>query len=357
MVEKNNLLETAKNLPKFLMIKFDDKGQPMGARPMKDPSNLPKFINVKFDEEGNEKGQIYSFVEPVSPSNLVINKDFIRKLLIFALKNNESLRQEIRQSSYLLDQKIENFEKWSSLQNEQNQAIREKLGTLSISLNDLVEKMDQIKDINLLGKKLEDLNSRISSISKELTGNKTHEIEILQILRSFSDRISTLSQEVQNQNNELFENQRQMKEDLLVNQDKFHKNITNEVSKIKKMLRKIKKRIIKPQKAKVIRFLKEKFNFEPLTKVLVVTDKRNSVFGNILYESVRKLTENSIFVVTENRKGEAILDNPVVEAIKQSNYVFLIGRHSKIQIKEISGMLMNQVKIMSIKITLKYSIV
>jgi hypothetical protein len=327
MVNKNNPPETKENAPKFLMIKFDEKGLPIGTRPMKDPSNLPKFVNVKFDEKGDEKGQIYSFVEPVSPSNLVISKDFIRKLLIFALRNNESLRQEIRQSSYLLDQKIENFEKWSSLQSEHNQVIREKLGKLSICLSDLTEKMEQIKDVNLLGKKLEDLNSRISNLSKEITGNKTHEMEILQ-----------------------------MKEDLLVNQEKFHKNITNEVSKIKKMLRKTKKRIKKPQKAKVIRFLKEKFNIEPLTKVLVVTDKRNSVFGNILHESVRKLTENSIFVVIENRNGEALLEKPVVEAIKQSDYVFLVGRHSKIQIKEISGMLMNQIKIISIKRTLKYSI-
>lgn len=355
MPEKNNLTETKENLPKFLMIKFDEKGQPIGTRPMKDPSNLPKFVNVKLDEKANENGQIYSFVEPVSPSNLVINKDFLRKLLIFALRNNEGLRQEIRQSSYLLDQKIENFEGLLNLQNEYNQTIKEKLTALSVCLNDLSERMDKIKDVNSLGKKLEEMNSRISDLSKEMTGTKTHEMEILQILRSFLDRISTLNQELMNQNNELFKNQMQMKEDLLVNQERFHKTIMNEVLKIK-MLKRSKKRQKKPQKAKVIMFLKEKFNIESFSKVLIVTDKRNSTFGNILHESIRKLTENSILLFTENRKDETLLTNPVVEAIKQSDYVFVIGKYPLIQIKEISGMLINQVKIMSIKRTLKYSI-
>lgn len=126
--------------------------------------------------------------------------------------------------------------------------------------------------------------------------------------------------------------------------------------KIKKMLKKTKKRSVKPQKAKVIRFLKEKLNIEPLSKVLVVSDKRNSTFGSILYESIRKFNQNPIFMITENRKVEAVLGNPVVEAIKQSNHVFIIGKYSLNQIREITGMLMNQVKVVAIRRTLKYSV-
>ncbi len=356
MVEKNIPTETKENMPKFLMVKFNEKGQPIGANPMKDPSNLPKFINVKIGENGDEKGLIYSFVEPTSPSILTHNKELIRKMLMFVVKNNENLREEIRQSSYLLEQEIENIEKRSNFQDASNQKIKDKLSELSIILVDLTTKMNQIKSVNLLDEKLENINLKFSNLTKEMAGTKTHELEIVQILRSFLEKISILNQEIQYQNTEFYENQKQLKENILIDQEKFYKTITTEVSKIKKMLKRPKKRQAKPQKAKVIRFLKEKFNIEPFTKVLVITDKRNSTFGNILYESLRKLSENSIFVVTENRKGEAILDNSVVEAIKQSNYAFIVGKHSKTQMIEISGMMLNQVKIIAIKRSLKYSL-
>jgi hypothetical protein len=347
MIE-NNPPEIKENTPEFLMVKFDEKGQPIGARPMKDPSNLPKLINVKFGGNEDEKGQIYSFVEPTSPSILSHNKDLIRKILIFVVKNNETLREEIKQSNYLLEQEIENSQKRLNLQDDYNEKIKEKLTVMNVSLNDLSEKMNKLNDVDLLRKKLEDMDLSISDLTKEMTGTKTNEKEIVQILKSFLERISMLNRELQNQ--------KQFKEDLLIDQEKFHKTITTEFLKIKKMLRKTRKRQIKPQKAKVIRLLKENFNIEPFTKVLVVTDKRNSTFGNILYESMKKLNGSSTYVVTENRTDETLLDNPIVEAIKQSNHVFIVGKYSPTQIKEITVTFMNQVKIISIKRSLKYSI-
>jgi hypothetical protein len=183
---------------------------------------------------------------------------------------------------------------------------------------------------------------------------------IEQKLNEFSginDELNSLKTQTTYSINKLSEDQRQMKEELLINQEKISRIVANDILlKIKKMLKKPKSRQKKPQKAKVIMFLKKNFIIDPLSKVLVITDKRNSTFGQILHESVRKLTEKSILLITENRTDEALLDGSVIEAIKQSNYVFIIGKHSLSQAKEISGMLAYQVKIVAIKRSLKYSI-
>lgn len=359
MIIKNNHPETKENPPKFIMVKFDGTGNPVGAKPINNPS-------VCYGENDKNSGHVYEFDEKTEPSNLVLNNDIIKKLIFFVVKNTESLRQEIKESNYysqqilrdirdnnqnqlndslldqtqILKQEIENFGNWTNLQIEYNQAIE---------------------------KKLEEMNLKISNLTKEMTGTKNHEMEYKKTLKPILENLLILIQEVKNQKlvkstfeeklNELSKNQKQMKEYLLVNQEKISKDIANDtILKIKKMLKKSKKRQTRPNKTKVIRFLKNNFTIEPFSKVLIVTDKRNSTFGKTLHESVRKLNENSIFIFTENRTNESLLEKPIVEAIKQSNYVFIVGKHPLTEIKEIAEALRNQVKIMSIKRTLKYSI-
>ncbi len=359
MIIKNNHPGTKENPPKFIMVKFDGMGNPVGAKPINNPS-------VCYGEDDKNSGHVYEFDEKTEPSNLVLNNDIIKKLIFFVVKNTESLRQEIKESNYysqqilrdirdnnqsqlndslldqtqILKQEIENFGNWANLQIEYNQAIE---------------------------KKLEEMNLNISNLTKEITGTKNHEMDYKKALKPILENLLILIQEVKNQKlvkstleeklNELSKNQKQMKEDLLVTQENLSKKVENDILlKIQKMMKKTKKRPSKPQKAKVIMFLKNDFQIGLFSKVLVVTDKRNSVFGKILHESVRKLTENAIYVAIENRKKEETLDIPVLEAIKQSDYVFMIGKHPKAEMKEIAEMLRNIVKIVLIKRSLKYSI-
>ena len=421
MIRKNNHPEDMENSPEFLMVTFDENGQPVKAKPIKDPSAYNEGSGLKNTE-------IYSSSRPIPVTSVddrevvrVDNREAIKKLLIFFLRNTESLRQEIRQSNTyfqqvlqdikptdqtpLLETKINNLGKWASLQNEYNQAIKKKLDALAVYFDGLSEKMNQF-NFNPLVEKLDDVNLKISNLTEEIAGTKAHEMETIESIKSLSKKISALGQEIENQRsvesafgekfnmiedelirindsilqnnlqdqqiaskiekklsettssiNELYENQKQMKEELLINQEKVSKNIVNDViSKVQNMLKKPKKRQKKPQRAKVIRFLRKNFEIQPFTKVLIITDKRNSIFGNILHESVRKINEKSILLITENRTNETLLDKPVVEAIKISDHVFIIGKHSLTEIKEISEKLRNKVKIISIKRSLKYSI-
>lgn len=339
------------------MINFNEKGQPVEAKPINDP--------LAYEKENGIDYQIYSTAKPVEPTTPIFNKETVRRLSYFFLSKIEALRQEIRESNYELELTIKNMKltdqqqlndsflnaiqpleerfeklvKLASLQSEYNQNIKKKLDVMSLYFNGLSEKMKQLKDVNLLSDKMESMNLRIFNLTKEISGTKSYEIGITEKL------------------NELYENQRKLKEDLLINQENLSKKVENDILlRIQKMIKKTKKRQIKPQKAKVIRFLKNDFQIGQFNKVLIVTDKRNSIFGKILHESVRKLTENSIYVVIENRKNEELLDRSVVEAIKQSDYTFMVGKHTKSEMKEIAETLRNQVKIVLIKRSLKYSI-
>jgi len=375
MIKRNNCSVNAEDSPEFIMVNFNEKGQPIATRSIKDPTPY---------EEGNGiTHQIYSTAKPVVQSTPVttpvvsapvVNRETIRRLLFFFIRNIDGLKEEIRQSNYdvqqalqnitlpdqnqlsdsllkfiePLEQKIDNLGKWAGLQNEYNKKMKMKLDTLNIYFEDLSNKMSQLKNVNVLGEKLADMNLKISYLTNEITCGKTHEMETTENLKLFSKKILSLNEQIQNQR---IENQ-QIKEDLLVNQE----NITKDVlSKIQKMLKKTKKRQIKPQKAKVIRFLKKNFLIDSFNEVLVLTDKRNSTFGKILHESIRKINENSIFIVTENRK-EGPVDRSIVEAIKKADYVFIIGKYPIIEIKEISETLKNRVKIISINRSLKFSI-
>jgi hypothetical protein len=292
----------------------------------------------------------------------------------------------------------------SVFKNEINENIDQKMGELSSFKDDLNEKMDvvslnQEKSFSKISEIEQKLNS-FSGIGEEInslkmqTANSIYQLsedqeqikkEILDNQKSTTDSIEELS-EIQNQmksdllNNQksttdsieklseiqnqmkssllgLSENQEQIKTELLISQEKVSRNVANDTFlKIQKMLAKKKKKPIKPQRAKLIRFLKKNFKIKSFSKVLVITDKRNSVFGKILYEATRNLSQKSVLAIMEDRTNKMNLDRHVIEAIKQSNYVFIIGQYSLKKVKEVSKNLRRKVKVMPIKRSLKFSI-
>jgi hypothetical protein len=102
--------------------------------------------------------------------------------------------------------------------------------------------------------------------------------------------------------------------------------------------------------------LKKNFKIKSFSKVWVITDKRNSVFGKTLYEATRSLSQKSVLAIMEDRTNKMNLDRHVIEAIKQSNYVFIVGNYSLKKVKDLAKTLRRKVKVMPIKRSLKFSI-
>jgi len=203
-----------------------------------------------------------------------------------------------------------------------------------------------------------EMNEKIGiiSLNQEKSFSKINEIEQkLNEIPRMDEDINSLKMQTINSICQLSEDQKKMKTDLLIAQDHIT-SLTNEgLVKIQKMLTRKKKKSIKPQRAKVVRFLKKNFKIKPFSKVLVIADKRNSVFGKTFYEATRKISKKSVFVTVENRTKKSSLEKPVVEAIKKSTFVFIAGNHSIKKMKEISKNLYNA-KIMQINRSLKYSV-
>jgi intracellular sulfur oxidation DsrE/DsrF family protein len=215
------------------------------------------------------------------------------------------------------------------------------------------QKMSEISSFNgNINEKMD-----IISLNQEKSFSKISEIE--QKLNSFSgigEEINSLKMQTANSIYQLSEDQDQIKAEILTSQEQISRNVANDTFlKIQKMLAKKKKRPIRPQRAKVVRFLRKNFKIKPFSKVLVISDKKNSVFGKTLYEATRKISKKSVFVNIENRTKKSSLEKPVVEAIKKSTFVFIVGTHSVKKMREISKDLYN-VKIMQTNRSLKYLI-
>ena len=345
------------------------------------------------------------------------NHSFQQALENMKMNDLTQVNSLVLSSAQPLKEKIENLQRQMSLQNEFIQTINKKLDTLGIYFNELSARMGQLKADPAIAERMEDMSVRISSMGKEIAETKMYELSTTQNIKSFAEKMLILIQELQKHAsveaeflerfgsieeelksmyeysvqsneqtqqkisrieeklndfsnirnefeslknhvsysvNELAENQVQMKADMLVSQEQVSKAAVNDaVLKIQKMLAKKKKRIIKPQRAKVIRFLRKNFKIKPFSKVLVITEKRNSVFGKTLHESTRKLSRRSVFVIVEDKM---VVGKPVVEAVRQSSYVFVIGNISLKKMKQTAKSLGSKIKIISIKRTLKFSI-
>ena len=453
--------ENMSNSPDFVKVMFDERGNPLGIKPLKGSlpdNNGKKLQNIPQKptiQKNVEQEVIVTWISNLS-QNIKDLREGFRLIAIFNQKKFDELGKIIAESSLdksspILITKFKTIEnEISNLKNQYNlvlgnmesaskeiKNLAKKLETMEIPDKEIFNQLDSLNasfsnQIDTLKEKMEgmklpdgfiydQLNSldlRLSTITKEIADTKMHEIETSMKLKSFvedmeickmsnidtvqklsdvQDEISKLRNEIvlskgyventysevsqkmsefssmneeldflrkdtehsinelSESQNQLLEKQRQM-ESLFINQENISRNLANDaVLKIKEMLKKPKRMVIKPTKAKVVRFLKKNFKIKPFSKVLVVTDKRNSIFGKTLYEATRRVSKKSVLAVMENRTDKMNLDKPVVEAIKKSNYVFIVGKYSLKKVKELSKNLKYKVKIVSMRRTLNYS--
>jgi len=271
--------------------------------------------------------------------------------------------EEISSTNGYIDNIVSHFNQKMGEISSFNDSINEKMEVVSLNQEKFFSKISEIENkMNEIPRIDEDISSlkmqTVNSICLLSESQKQIGADILNNQKFAADSINGLS-EGQNQIKSfllgLSEEQKNMKVDLTIAQDHIT-SLTNEgLIKIQKMLTKKKKKPIKPQRAKVLRFLRKDFKIRPFSKVLVISDKRNSVFGKTLYEATRKISKKSVFVSVENRTMKSSFERPVVEAIKKSTFVFIVGTHSVKKMREISKSLYN-VKIVQINRSLKYSI-
>lgn len=265
------------------------------------------------------------------------------KSLVEEMQNNKSSNSEIVERLIFIE---------DELKKSRNEifSANSNIGNIASSMN---QKMDEVSGLkNEIGEKIDAL-----SLNQENSFTRLNAIE--EKVNGFSrigEELESLKIQTSGSIDKLTENQEKLKADLLIDQEKIANVVNDRFLEIQKMLKKPKKRIIKPTRAKVTRFLKKNFKIKPFSKVLVVTDKRNTTFANTLYEATRKVSKKSLFVVEENRTIKMSLDKPVIEAIKKSNYAFIVGKYSLKKMKEIAMPLKSKIKIVSIKRTLNYSL-
>ena len=238
---------------------------------------------------------------------------------------------------------------------ERFNSIEQKLKSVSDSVVQThLQTQDMLSKIEERFNEFSNISNELDSLKNSVNNSISNEIDSLRtgVNAAISEEVNSLKEYVNSSVNELTENQIQMKTDLIINQEQFTRQAVNDaVLKIKKMLAKKKKRIVKPQRAKVVKFLKKNFNIKPFSKVLVVTDKRNSVFGKTMYEAARKVSKRSVLAMVEDK---APLGKPVKEAIKQSNYSFIIGNYSIKSLRKMAKT-SRKFKMVSVKRTLKFS--
>ena len=320
-----------------------------------------EIANTKFHEIETSR-VLKTLLEEIKTSKLA-DFETNKRLSDIECQINKSIEEISSTNSYIdsiashVNQKMDELSSFKDEINEKMDAVSLNQEKSFLKIGEIEQKVNEIPRID------EEINSlkmqTVNSICQLSEGQKQMKSDLLNNQKCTTDSIEKLS-EIQNQMKssllELSENQEQIKTELLVSQEKVSRNVANDTFlKIQKMLAKKKKKPIKPQRAKVIRFLKKNFKIKTFSKVLVVSDKRNSVFGKTLYEATRKISKKSVFVNIENRTKKSSLEKPVVEAIKKSTFVFIVGNHSIKKMKGISKNLYNA-KIMQISRSLKYSI-
>jgi predicted nucleic acid-binding Zn-ribbon protein len=257
-----------------------------------------------------------------------------------SILNQEIKDQKLATSTF--GEKFDSIERGITIINENVLQNDIKNQQMISGIGEKLNGFSEIKD------ELNSIKAQTNGSIKELEENQRQLRDLLvnqeQALRTVEDDVFA----------ELRENQKQIK-NLMVNQEQISKDLTEDaVLRVQKMFKKPKRKVIRPQKSKVVKFLKKNFRIKPFNKVLVITDKRNSVFGKTLHEATRAVSKKSIFVVMENRTDKSALDKPVIEAIKKSKYVFMVGKYSLPKVKRLSKKLRNRIKIFSVRRTLNY---
>lgn len=313
-------------------------------------SNQIKTLKEKLESMKLPEGLIYDQLNSLDLRMSTIAKE-ISDTKMHEIETSEKLKSFIGNMEMCKISNMETTQKLDGFEDEM-----EKLRNEIALSKDFMEKIfssvnKNVENIN------SELNEKLESVSLSVNQKSDQFSLINEELHSLKSQTINSINELREGQNQLFENQKQM-ECLLINQESISRNLANDaVLEIQKMLKKPKKRVVaKPTKSKVVRFLKKNFKIKPFTKVLVVTDKRNSTFGKTLHEATRRISKKSVLAIEENRTNKMNLDRPVIEAIKKSNYAFIVGKYSLKKMKQMAKPFKRKVKVISIKRTLNYSI-
>jgi archaellum component FlaC len=255
----------------------------------------------------------------------------------------KSLVEEMKNS------KVSDFEILQSLSSLGNEV--EKLNQEVLSTNSNIE-----NEISTLNQKIENMASSTNQKIETVTSNMD------QIMDEFSILTSNLGQRI---------------ESLSSNQGKLIANLTNDIEqrfsasslrqeelitkfyektnrKFTKLLNKMKKKEKGPSRARIVRLFKKKLNLPSFNKILIVSDKRNSNFGTLLFDVARKMNKKTVLVTMENRKALGIEPEECVkEAMGKSDRILVVAKYSLEKTKALEECLAQGKKVFAIKKSLR----
>ena len=295
-----------------------------------------------------------------------ILQDSISKNMDFTNKQIDLMSRELQNYRILSNSIMEQL----NLVNENFSLLRKEISDNSYISRQIIAEMDMIKNevrnsnspsseiinmLNSMNENFEILRSRVMEINRETAEMNNQLIRKLSNVASkedvsnINDKFSEMAtkedldmvisgfiskQEFHEVNNELKEmimkgkiDKEELVSELMKKMKSLMKKPKRKIraKKIvkKKIVRKIRKKRTKTiLKSTIRKFLLRKFNLTENERVLVVTDKKMEKIGNKIYETCRKINENTVFLVMEDMKraGQEPEDS-VSEAMKNTDAV------------------------------------
>jgi len=358
--------EELKKSSDFIKVAYDKYGNPIGVRPVngdeipeEKPEKSSRIVSQALHYDTKLIGQWLGVINQnmhilKDQINLLENpngkimplvEEAISKNIIFVNKQIDLMNKELQNYKVLSNSVLEQL----NLINENFSLLRKEIGDNGHISMELIAEMGIVKNevrniqipteiigmLNSLNENFEILRSRAMEMSREtvqmndqlnrkLDGIATEE-DLDMVISGFISKQEF--HETKNELEELIKKTAINKDELiseLVAKLKVRKAKRRKMKKIvKKKIRKIrKKRTITVKKSAIRRFLLRKFDLNENERVLVITDHKMEKIGNKVYETCRKINENTVFVVMERmKKPREEPEDSVAEAMKNTDAI------------------------------------
>lgn len=102
----------------------------------------------------------------------------------------------------------------------------------------------------------------------------------------------------------------------------------NTNKKLNTVLRRLPEKKKKTDRRKISYMLRKKLKLPDHDKVLIVTDRTNLNFANLLFDVSRKMNRDTVLTLMDNRKPKEEPEGSVWQAMRQADFVIIVARYS-----------------------------
>lgn len=211
---------------------------------------------------------------------------------------------------------------------EKLKSLVEEIQGSKLSDVEMAQRLGLIEDeMKKLGNQIALSNSYTDEMTKKVD-QKVKEFSVLtgEIIEKFGDisskqeeSIAGLKREMKSQFESFIAGQEELTTKLY---EKTNRRFTRLLNKMKKGNKKI-------SRARIVRLLKKKIEIVSFNKVLIVSDKKNSIFSNLLFDVARKINKKTVLITMDNRKklGEEP-EESVRDLMVKADLVIIVAKYS-----------------------------